>query len=66
MVVLPEILPYEADFNRDTITNTDDLLILADVWLTEDDYRDIAPRRGGGDGIINFKDFANFGMHWMR
>jgi PhoPQ-activated pathogenicity-related protein len=65
MVVVPEILPYEADFNRDTIADTKDLLILAEVWLTENDYRDIAPRRGGGDGIINFNDFANFSLHWM-
>jgi PhoPQ-activated pathogenicity-related protein len=66
MVVIPEILPYEADFSRDTITNILDLTILADTWLTEDDYRDIAPRRGGGDGIINFNDFANFGVHWTH
>ena len=66
MVVLPEILPYEADFNRDTITDIKDLSILTEVWLTENDYRDIAPRRGGGDGIINFNDFANFGLHWRR
>jgi PhoPQ-activated pathogenicity-related protein len=66
MVVVPEILPYEADFSRDTNTNIYDLIILADAWLTEDDYRDIAPRRGGGDGIIDFKDFANFGVHWIH
>ena len=65
MMVLPEILPYEADFNRDTITDAKDLEILADVWLTENDYRDISPRRGPGDGIINFKDFANFSVHWL-
>jgi PhoPQ-activated pathogenicity-related protein len=66
MAVVPEILPYEADFNRDTIADTGDLLILADAWLTEDDYRDIAPRIGIGDRIIDFKDFANFGVHWMH
>ena len=66
MVVVPEILPYEADFNRDTITDIQDLSMLTEVWLTEDDYRDIAPRRGGGDGIINFNDFAIFGLHWRH
>ncbi|MFA5292302.1 MAG: PhoPQ-activated protein PqaA family protein [Phycisphaerae bacterium] len=64
MMVLPEMLPYEADFNRDTMTNADDLQILADSWLTENDYREISPRRGVGDGIINFNDFTNFSVHW--
>jgi PhoPQ-activated pathogenicity-related protein len=65
MVVLPEMLPYEADYNRDTVTDARDLKILADIWLTANDYYEISPRRGVGDGIINFKDFSNFCIHWL-
>lgn len=65
MRVLPELLPYEADFDRDGITDAFDLAILSEVWLTENIYRDIAPRMGG-DGIVNFKDFVVFAMHWMQ
>lgn len=66
MVVVPEILPFEADYNRDKYVDVQDLNILADNWLADNDYRDISPRRGIGDGIINFSDFANFGVHWLR
>jgi PhoPQ-activated pathogenicity-related protein len=66
MIVLPDTLPFEADYNRDTFTDGLDLDIFADNWLTENDYRDISPRRGIGDGIINFNDFANFGFHWLN
>ena len=63
--VLPEVLPFEADLNRDRITDVLDLGILSDVWLTDNVYRDIAPRRGG-DGIINARDFGLVGLHWME
>ena len=65
MRILPEILPFEADFNRDRVTDIFDLAILSRAWLTENDYRDIAPRRGG-DGTINFDDFTVMGVHWME
>ncbi|MEN6386231.1 MAG: PhoPQ-activated protein PqaA family protein [Phycisphaerales bacterium] len=65
MVVVPEIMPFEADYNRDTFIDNKDLSILANTWLTENDYRDISPRRGIGDGILNFSDFANFSIHWL-
>lgn len=66
MMVLPEMLPFEADFNRDTFANAQDLQFLADSWLIRNDYRDISPRRGIGDGVINFNDFVNFSGHWMK
>jgi len=65
MCVLPEILPFEADFNRDRVTNIFDLSILSEVWLTGNVYRDIAPRRGG-DGIVNFYDLEVLAQHWME
>ena len=65
MRVLPEMLPFEADFNRDRITGTLDLAILSDVWLTGNTYRDIAPRRGG-DGTIDFYDFGILASHWLE
>ena len=65
MRVLPEILPYEGDFDRDRITDVNDLMILSGVWLTENVYRDIAPRMGG-DGIINLEDFGVFALHWLE
>jgi hypothetical protein len=65
MRVLPEILPFEADFNRDRITDILDVGILSEVWLTDNAYRDIAPRRGG-DGTINLYDLGILAMHWME
>ncbi len=65
MRVLPEMLPFEADYNRDRITGTPDLAIFSDVWLTDNTYRDIAPRRVG-DGTINFYDFGIFASHWLQ
>ena len=55
--------PFEADFDRNSYTDGLDLAGLAQSWLTENDYRDIAPRRTG-DNIVNFNDFAIFGIHW--
>jgi len=65
MRVLPETLPYEADFDRDNITDILDLDILSRVWLSENSYRDIAPVMSG-DGIVNSKDFAVFARHWLE
>jgi PhoPQ-activated pathogenicity-related protein len=65
MCVLPEILPFEADFNRDRVTNTHDLSIFSEVWLTGNVYRDIAPRRGGDD-TVNFYDLMILAQHWME
>jgi len=63
--ILPEILPFETDFDRNSYTDNLDLAILAKTWLTENAYRDIAPRRTG-DNIVNFNDFALFGIHWNQ
>jgi PhoPQ-activated pathogenicity-related protein len=65
MRVLPEMRSYEGDFDRDTITDALDLAVLGDVWLTENVYRDVYPRRSG-DGTINFGDFDIFGLHWLE
>ena len=65
MHVLPEILPFEADFNRDRLTDILDLAILTEFWLSDNTYRDIAPRRGG-DGMVNSYDFGVLGQHWME
>jgi PhoPQ-activated pathogenicity-related protein len=65
MRVIPELLPYEADFDRDRITDANDLEIFSQVWLSENVYRDIWPRMGG-DGIIKFEDFGVFAMHWLE
>lgn len=65
MRVLPEVRPFEADFDRNRQIDTADLMILADNWLTDTPYYDIIPRRGG-DGVLNLGDFAAFGLHWLR
>jgi PhoPQ-activated pathogenicity-related protein len=65
MVVLPEILPFEADFSRDRSTDMLDLAIFTEAWLTDNAYRDIAPRRGG-DGIVNLPDLAILASHWFE
>lgn len=63
MVVLPQERPFEADFNRDRLTDLRDLLILCEDWLTDNTYRDVWPR-SQGDEVVNFRDFALLGRHW--
>jgi PhoPQ-activated pathogenicity-related protein len=65
MRVIPEILPFEADFNRDRATDILDLAILSQVWLTDNAYRDISPRRTG-DGTVNLYDLGILALHWME
>jgi PhoPQ-activated pathogenicity-related protein len=65
MHVLPEIRPFEADFTHDRQTDYNDLLIMAEYWLSDAPYDDMVPRRNG-DGIINLKDFSVFAMHWLE
>jgi hypothetical protein len=65
MRVLPESRPFEGDFDRDRLTDANDLVILSDLWLMDNDYRDISPRRTGDD-MIDFSDFAILGLHWDR
>ncbi|MCI0498583.1 MAG: PhoPQ-activated pathogenicity-related family protein [Planctomycetales bacterium] len=64
MRVLPEVRPFEADFDRNRTTDAADLLILAEYWLADVPYYDIIPRRTG-DGILNLADFTAFGLHWL-
>jgi len=50
------------DFDRDGSVDFDDLRMLADNWLRDEPLVDIAPT--GGDGTINFLDFATFAQGW--
>lgn len=54
--------PIVGDFNRDNKVDINDLAILAGYWLQDNPQADIAP--AGGDGIINFLDFAVFAAGW--
>ena len=65
MMVLPEMLPFEADFDHDRFKNASDLQILSNFWLSENQFRDISPRRNR-DGIITLEDFAVFSGHWLE
>ena len=61
--VAPDYLPYECDFNFDSMVNTSDLKYLADNWLTDNSAFDVTP--GPGDGIINLMDFARLTNEWL-
>jgi len=50
------------DFDRDGSVDFDDLRTLASHWLGDEPLVDIAP--AGGDGIVNFLDFAKFAQNW--
>ena len=52
------------DFNYDDSVNFRDLRILVSSWLADDPLIDIAP--DGGDGIINFQDFAKCSESWNQ
>ncbi|MHC4623493.1 MAG: S8 family serine peptidase [Planctomycetota bacterium] len=51
-----------ADFNYDGSVDWEDLARLAAYWLDYHLLVDIAP--DGGDGIIDFLDFATFAQNW--
>lgn len=63
LVILPRERPFEADLNRDRVTDLRDLMTFCEQWLTDNSYRDIWPRRQG-DGSVNFQDFSLLGIHW--
>jgi len=63
IVILPQTRPFEADLNRDRVTDLRDLMVFCENWLTDNSYRDIWPRRQG-DAAVNFHDFALLGTHW--
>jgi len=52
------------DFDYDGQVDEDDLLTLADQWLTAGPHADTAPI--GGDGKVNFRDFHFFSEQWLR
>lgn len=51
-----------ADINYDGQIDFTDLMIMSDNWLTNHPPADIAPP--GGDGIVNFHDFALMAGSW--
>lgn len=57
-----ESLP--ADFDSNCTVNHNDLMDLAQSWLTSDPNLDIAPPTP--DGIINLKDFTTLSAHWLE
>jgi serine protease len=50
------------DFDRNGVVNFEDLAILTAYWLDYDALVDIAPE--GGDGIVDFLDFAKLAEGW--
>jgi len=50
------------DLNGDGSVNIEDLAALCAYWLDDEPSIDIAPQ--GGDGIINFLDFAKLAEDW--
>jgi hypothetical protein len=54
--------PVAGDFSRDGKVDINDLAMLAGYWLQNNPQTDIAPP--GGDGIVNFIDFAAFAANW--
>jgi hypothetical protein len=54
------------DINRDGSVDSVDLGILVDQWLgaPSSPSADIAP--DGGDGIVNFLDYAVLAGHWLE
>jgi serine protease len=52
------------DFNFDGVVNFKDLRTLLNFWLMDEPLVDIAP--AGGDGIIDFFDFAKCSESWNQ
>jgi hypothetical protein len=59
----PKVL---GDITGDKTVDYADLMLLVDQWLSSpgDPSADIAP--DGGDGIVNFQDYAVLAGHWME
>jgi hypothetical protein len=51
-----------ADFNNDGTVNGIDLYDMATWWLSDNQDYDVAPP--GGDGIVDFEDFALLARQW--
>jgi alpha-tubulin suppressor-like RCC1 family protein len=65
---IPKVCPFNVagDLNKDCEVNLEDITILAAQWLTSPGIpsADIAPPPGG-DGIIDFLDFATLANNWL-
>lgn len=55
---------FPGDFSGNGSVGLEDLKILAGYWLDNEPSVDIAP--AGGDGIIDFLDFAEFAKDWLK
>jgi len=63
LILSGQFKPLLGDFNKNGVLDYDDLWTLLSHWLADEPSVDIAPQ--GGDGIINFLDFAAFAEHWQ-
>jgi hypothetical protein len=50
--------------NQEADVDYNDLKVLTDNWLGDAPTADIFP--SGGDGIVNFLDFAEFAQDWLK
>jgi rhamnogalacturonyl hydrolase YesR len=57
-------LRFKGDINTDGEVNYIDLQILTNNWLGNNSSADIVPY--GGNGMINFLDFARLAEYWMK
>jgi hypothetical protein len=55
---------FAGDFDTDGKVDMSDLEMLCLYWLQNKPQLDIAPP--GGDGIVNFLDFAAFAANWLQ
>jgi hypothetical protein len=65
-LVYDEYPRNDADIDLNAVINRLDLLILCSQWLAEPESpsADIAPQ--GGDGVVNFLDFAELAANWLE
>jgi hypothetical protein len=56
--------PVLGDFDKDSDVDTGDLGVFVEQWLLERLAGDVAP--DGGDGIVNFVDWAVFADRWQN
>ncbi len=60
--VVPDYLPYAADFDFDGDIDSVDLSKFSSYWLTGDPFADIVPV--DGDGVVEMADLSMFGKNW--